>query len=114
LLDGCTLPCRLVASALGQASPDFYRNKQIRLVVGYASGNDYDIGARVLAKYLPRYIPGQPSIIVQNMPQAASLVAANYVYAQAPRSRRGACRGARRSPGRVRLARPVQELCPPL
>jgi len=72
-------------SAQAQPTADFYRNKQIRLVVGYASGNDYDIGARVLAKYLPRYIPGQPSIIVQNIPQAASLVAANYVYAQAPR-----------------------------
>ncbi|HEY7296823.1 MAG TPA: tripartite tricarboxylate transporter substrate-binding protein [Xanthobacteraceae bacterium] len=72
-------------SASAQPVPDFYKNKQIRLIVGYPSGNDYDIGARVLAKYLPKYIPGQPAIIVQNMPQAASLGAANYIYAQAPR-----------------------------
>jgi tripartite-type tricarboxylate transporter receptor subunit TctC len=71
--------------AWAQPTPDFYRNKQIRLIVGYPSGNDYDIGARILAKYLPRYIPGQPTIVVQNMPQAASLGAANYIYAQAPR-----------------------------
>jgi tripartite-type tricarboxylate transporter receptor subunit TctC len=73
------------APAWAQTVPDFYKNKQIRLIVGYPSGNDYDIGARVLAKYLPKYIPGQPAIIVQNMPQAASLAAANYIYGQAPR-----------------------------
>jgi tripartite-type tricarboxylate transporter receptor subunit TctC len=73
------------ASAWAQASLDFYKNKQIRLIVGYASGNDYDIGARVLAKYLPKHIPGQPTILIQNMPQAASLAAANYIYQQAPR-----------------------------
>jgi tripartite-type tricarboxylate transporter receptor subunit TctC len=77
--------CGLPFYAHGQGTPDFYRNKQMRLIVGHAVGNDYDVGARLLAKYLPRYIPGQPSIIVQNMPQAASIVAANYVYAQAPR-----------------------------
>src|SRR5438270_6327310 len=72
-------------SASAQAAPDFSRNKPIRMVVGYASANDYDIGARMLAKYLPKYIPGQPTIIVQNMPQAASIVAANFIFAQAPR-----------------------------
>ncbi len=64
---------------------DFYRGKQLRLIVGFPAGNDYDLGARFLVKYLPKYIPGQPSIIVQNMPQAASVAAANYLYAQAPR-----------------------------
>jgi tripartite-type tricarboxylate transporter receptor subunit TctC len=64
---------------------DFYRGKQIRLIVGFPAGNDYDLGARFLVKYLPKYIPGEPGIIVQNMPQAASVAAANYLYAQAPR-----------------------------
>lgn len=71
--------------ASGEAVPPFYANKQIRLIVGYVSGNDYDIGTRLLAKYLPRHIPGQPAVIVQNMPQASSIVAANFTYNQAPR-----------------------------
>jgi tripartite-type tricarboxylate transporter receptor subunit TctC len=72
-------------SAHAQTAPDFYRSKQLRLIVGHAVGNDYDVGGRLLAKHLPKHIPGQPTIIVQNMPQAASLVAANYLYTQAPR-----------------------------
>ncbi len=79
----------LVMAALLLGSPasaaDFYQGKQIRLIAGFPAGNDYDLGARVLVKYLPKYIPGQPSIIVQNLPQAASVAAANYLYAQAPR-----------------------------
>ena len=71
--------------AYGEAVPHFYANKQIRLIVGYVSGNDYDIGTRLLAKYLPRHIPGRPVVIVQNMPQASSIVAANFTYNQAPR-----------------------------
>ena len=72
--------------ASAQSSQDFYKNKQVRMIIGHAVGNDYDVGARVLAKHLPKHIPGQPSIIVQNMPQAASIVAANYrLYAGAAR-----------------------------
>ncbi|MFL5071045.1 MAG: hypothetical protein ACJ8D9_15790, partial [Xanthobacteraceae bacterium] len=71
--------------AQAQGTPDFYKGKQISLIVGYEAGNDYDIGARMLAKYLPRHIPGQPAIIVQNMPQAQSIVAANHLYLRAPR-----------------------------
>jgi tripartite-type tricarboxylate transporter receptor subunit TctC len=71
--------------ACAQPAQDFYKNKQIRMIVGHAVGNDYDLATRFLARYLPRYIPGQPSIVVQNMPPAASIVAANYLYAQAPR-----------------------------
>ena len=54
-------------------------------MVGYEVGNDYDIGARLLAKYLSRQLPGQPTIVVQNMPQAAALASANYIYVRAPR-----------------------------
>jgi tripartite-type tricarboxylate transporter receptor subunit TctC len=71
--------------AYGEAVPHFYANKQIRVIVGYVSGNDYDIGTRLLAKYLPKHIPGRPVVIVQNMPQASSIVAANFTYKQAPR-----------------------------
>jgi tripartite-type tricarboxylate transporter receptor subunit TctC len=80
----------LVALALGVpgaalAQGDFYRGKQIRLISGHPVGGDYDIGARFLAKHLSRHIPGQPVIVVQNMPAAASVVAANFIYNQAPR-----------------------------
>src|ERR1700689_1633510 len=69
----------------GASAEDFYKNKQLRLIAGFPPGNDYDLGARLLVKYLPKYIPGEPGIIVQNLPQAASVVAANYLYTQAPR-----------------------------
>jgi tripartite-type tricarboxylate transporter receptor subunit TctC len=76
--------CGVSFGALAQAEPDFYKGKQVRLIVGHPVGNDHDIGGRLLAKYLPRHIPGHPAIIVQNMTAAASVAAANYVYAQAP------------------------------
>jgi len=64
---------------------DFYKGKQIRMIVGFPAGNEYDIGARLLAKFWEKHIPGNPTIIVQNMPNGASIQAANYVYAQAPK-----------------------------
>src|SRR5215470_9212978 len=79
------LACGLASAAYGQSAEDFYKGKQIQLVVGYGPGNDYDLGARMLARYLPRHIPGQPAIIVQNMPAAAGTVAANHLYVRAPR-----------------------------
>jgi tripartite-type tricarboxylate transporter receptor subunit TctC len=72
-------------SAPGVSAEDFYSNKQLRLIVGFLAGNDYDLGARFFVKYLTKYLPGRPNIIVQNMPQAASIAAANYLFAQAPR-----------------------------
>jgi tripartite-type tricarboxylate transporter receptor subunit TctC len=71
--------------AAAQASPDFYKNKQIRMIIGHEVGNDYDVGGRILARYLTKHIPGQPTIIVQNMPAAASIPTVNFLYAQAPR-----------------------------
>ncbi len=75
----------LILAASAAHAEDFYKGKQLRLIAGFPAGNDYDLGARLLVKYLPKYIPGQPGIIVQNMPQAASVAAANYLYNQAPR-----------------------------
>lgn len=73
------------AGVHAQAANAFYKGKQLRLISGHPVGGDYDVGARFLAKYLPRHIPGAPAIVVQNMPQAASIVAANFIYNQAPR-----------------------------
>ena len=74
-----------LSCANAQPAAEFYKGKQIRLVVAHSVGADYDIGARLLAKYLARYIPGQPSIIVQNIPAGGGIIAANYLYSQAPR-----------------------------
>src|SRR5262249_30989806 len=68
--------------AAGPPPQDFYKNKQIRLIIGYPVGNDYDLAGRFLARYLAKHIPGEPTIIVQNMPPASSIAAANFLYAQ--------------------------------
>ena len=69
------------SKALVHAQPDpFYPGKQIRIIVGASAGGFYDRWARLLARFIPKYLPGNPSMIVQTMPGAGSLVATNYVY----------------------------------
>src|SRR3981081_2136407 len=82
---GLCLAAAAPIGALGQNGQDFYAGKQIRMIIGHPAGNDYDLAARFLAKYLVRHIPGEPTIIPQNMPQAASITAANFLFSQAPR-----------------------------
>jgi tripartite-type tricarboxylate transporter receptor subunit TctC len=84
-LAALALACGVSCGAHAQPAQDFYRGKQVRLIVGHPVGNDHDVGGRLLAKYLSRQIPGRPTVIVQNMTAAASVAAANYVYARAPR-----------------------------
>lgn len=74
----------VVLEAPGAQGASFYQGKAIRTVVGYSPGGGFDTFARLLARHLGRYIPGKPKIIVQNMPGAGSLVAANWVYAKQP------------------------------
>ena len=66
-----------LATALPSLAQDdvasFYKGKVVRLIVGVGVGSGYDINARLLARYLPKYIPGNPSVIVQNQPGAGSL-----------------------------------------
>jgi tripartite-type tricarboxylate transporter receptor subunit TctC len=81
----CVAVLSLSPNAHCQTSQEFYRNKQIQMIVGYEAGNDYDIGARLLAKHLSKQLPGRPTVIVQNMPQAAGLTAANHLYVRAAR-----------------------------
>jgi tripartite-type tricarboxylate transporter receptor subunit TctC len=64
---------------------DFFKNKQISLIIGYNPGGSYDIYARLAAALLPKYIPGHPAIVPQNMPGVGSAKAANYLYSQASR-----------------------------
>ncbi|HWO42506.1 MAG TPA: tripartite tricarboxylate transporter substrate binding protein [Candidatus Eisenbacteria bacterium] len=62
------------------AQDQFYKGKQIRIIVGLSAGGGYDRAARLVARHMPKYIPGNPEIIVQNMPGASSVTAANYVW----------------------------------
>ncbi|HSF22101.1 MAG TPA: tripartite tricarboxylate transporter substrate-binding protein [Burkholderiales bacterium] len=64
-----------------QSSP--YEGKTVIIVVGFKAGGGYDRTARILARHLPKHIPGKPNVIVQNMPGANSITAANHVYAVA-------------------------------
>ena len=67
------------------AQEDFYKGKTVNLVVGYGTGGGYDVYARLVAKHMARFIPGNPTVVVQNMPGAGSLRAINYIYNVAPK-----------------------------
>jgi tripartite-type tricarboxylate transporter receptor subunit TctC len=70
----------LLVSSASDAQTDFYKGKTITVVAGTKAGDVYDLYARWFAQYMPKYIPGNPNIIVQNMPGAGSMIAANHVY----------------------------------
>jgi len=69
-----------VAPRVGEAQSSRYEGKTVTIVVGFKTGGGYDSTARLLARHLPKHIPGKPNVIVQNMPGANSLIAANHVY----------------------------------
>jgi tripartite-type tricarboxylate transporter receptor subunit TctC len=75
----------LTASAQAQSPADFYRGKTINLVVGSGAGGGFDLSARLTAQFIGKYIPGNPAVVVQNMPGASGLRAAEYTYNVAPR-----------------------------
>ena len=62
------------------ATVDFYHGKMIRIVVGFSAGGAFDAYSRSLSRHMPKYLPGNPSITVENMPGAGSLIAANHLY----------------------------------
>jgi tripartite-type tricarboxylate transporter receptor subunit TctC len=70
----------LSAASSSAAESNYFQGKTIRLVVGSSSGGGYDLWARLLAQYIGKHIPGNPVVVVQNMPGAGGVVAANYVY----------------------------------
>lgn len=72
------------ALGLSARADDFYKGKQVRLIVGTDVGGSYDLAGRLIARHIWRHIPGNPNIVVQNMPGASSLNAANYIYNAAP------------------------------
>ena len=70
----------LGAGAAPATTHEFYKGKILRIVVGFAAGGGFDTYARTIARYMGRHIPGTPTIVVENMPGAGSLIAANHVY----------------------------------
>jgi tripartite-type tricarboxylate transporter receptor subunit TctC len=82
----------LIAAGLLAAEParadavaDFYKGRQLNVIVGYSAGGGYDVYGRLIARHLGRHLPGAPNVVVQNMPGAGSLRAVNYLYNAAPK-----------------------------
>src|SRR5215470_1737179 len=84
-LSGLVLAAAMTLPAHADPVEDFYKDRTVTLIAGYSSGGGFDLYARVVANHLGRHIPGQPRIIVQNMPGAGSLRAANHLYNVAPK-----------------------------
>lgn len=76
----------LAAAAFDEkAVADFYRGKTVRIIVGFSAGGGYDAYSRLIGRHLQKHIPGNPSVIVDNMAGAGSIIAANYMYNAAPK-----------------------------
>ena len=65
------------------SAQEFFRGKTIRVIVGFAAGGGFDIYSRAIARHMGKHIPGIPTIIVENMTGAGSMIAANYMYNRA-------------------------------
>ncbi len=74
-----------VVGASAQPAGEFYRGKAIQMIIGTGEAGGYDLSARLVAQFLPEFIPGHPAIVPRNMPGAGSIAAAEYVYSVAPR-----------------------------
>jgi tripartite-type tricarboxylate transporter receptor subunit TctC len=70
----------IISSASAQSVADFYRGRTINLLVGSGEGGGFDLSARLTAQFIGKYIPGNPTVVVQNMPGASGLRAAEFVY----------------------------------
>jgi len=70
----------LATASVQSSTHDFYKSKTIRFVVGLAPGGGYDLSARTVGRHMGKHIPGNPTIVVENMTGAGSLIAANYTY----------------------------------
>src|SRR3954471_18509804 len=73
----------LTSQANAESVDEFYKGKRLTLTVGYGPGGGYDVFARLVARHIGRFLPGNPPVVVQNMPGAGSLIAANYLYSVA-------------------------------
>ena len=70
----------LIIASQGAVGAQEYKDKTLTFVVGYSPGGSFDLYARVLARYIGRYLPGNPTRIVENMTGAGGMIAANHLY----------------------------------
>src|SRR6266567_5577855 len=84
-LSRATLAATLTLASAAAPAQEAFTGKTVTIYVGFGPGGGYDLYARVLARHLGRNLPGHPTVVVANMPGAASIRAANYLYAVAPR-----------------------------
>src|SRR5438552_15089434 len=75
----------LAEAAHAQSAEPYFARKTITISIGYTAGGSYDLYGRMVARHLGKHIPGQPTVVAQNMPGAGSLKAANYIYEVAPK-----------------------------
>ena len=66
--------------AADASNHEYYRGKTVHIIVGLSAGGGFDIYARAMARHMGKYIPGNPSFVVDNMPGAGSMISANHVY----------------------------------
>jgi tripartite-type tricarboxylate transporter receptor subunit TctC len=76
---GCVLGA-IIGSGKVSNAQDFFKGKTIRILVGFPAGGGFDTYSRIIARHIPKYIPGSPTVIVENLTGAGSLIAANSVY----------------------------------
>ena len=100
----------VVAPASAQPVADFYKGRQVTIVVASSAGGGYDLQGRLFARHMGEHLPGKPTMIVQNMPGAGGLTAANHIYTIAPKDgsligvvQRGVLTAKLTSPGGVRF-----------
>jgi tripartite-type tricarboxylate transporter receptor subunit TctC len=73
------------ASAFAQSAEEFFKGKNVTVYIGFSPGGTYDLFGRMVARYIGKHIPGQPTVVASNMPGAGSLTAANWLYRAAPK-----------------------------
>jgi tripartite-type tricarboxylate transporter receptor subunit TctC len=82
---GALLAATSVSPTYAASDQEFYKGRTVQVIVGFSAGGGYDLYARVLARHLGKHLPGNPSVVPQNMPGAGSVKAANYIYNVAPK-----------------------------
>lgn len=79
-----TLTFALIVGMLSQATAqESFKDKTIRFIVGYSAGGSFDLYTRTIARHFPKHVPGNPTAIVENMPGAGGIIAANHIYHRA-------------------------------
>jgi tripartite-type tricarboxylate transporter receptor subunit TctC len=75
----------IAAPAQAQSAAEFYKDRQMTMIISTGPGGGYDINGRLIARHMPRHMPGNPTIIARNMPGAGHVRAANFMAVQAPK-----------------------------